>query len=57
MNEYKIVFECSDGYSGEETVMAVNRIMAFEIFEEFGYEDIVSVNCYCITDDENNAAE
>ena len=31
-------------------------MMAFELFEEFGYEDVVSVNCYRITDDENNAA-
>ena len=52
MNEYRIEYECSDGYVGEEIVCAVNRIMALEIFEEFGYDDVVKVECYRVSDKE-----
>ena len=51
MNEYKIVYECSDGYVGEEIVMAVNRVMSFEVFEELGIEDVVSADCYRVIGD------
>ena len=46
MNEYRIVYRCKNGYVGEEIVMAADRIMAFEVFEEFGIEDVVSVDCF-----------
>ena len=46
MNEYKIVYMCSDGYEGEEIVMAANRVMAFEVFKELGIEDVVSADCF-----------
>ena len=36
MYKYKIVYRCGNGYVGEIIVMAVNRIMAFEVFEELG---------------------
>ena len=52
MNYYRIVYRCSDGYEGEEIIMAANRIMAFEVFKDFGYEDVVSADCYRIPDDE-----
>lgn len=51
MNEYKIIYTCSDGYEGEEIVMAVNRMMAFEIFEEFGIEDVIDVDCFRVIDE------
>ena len=52
MNLYRIVYRCSDGYEGEEIVMAVNRMMAFEVFEEFGIEDVINVDCFRVLEDE-----
>lgn len=46
MNEYKIVYTCSDGYKGEEIVMAANRTMAFEVFADLGIEDVVNADCF-----------
>jgi hypothetical protein len=53
MYKYKLIFTCADGFEGEEIVMAVNRIMAMEVFEAFGYEDVVSLECYRIEDEED----
>lgn len=52
MNKYKIVYQCSDGYEGMEYVYAVNRVMAFEVFQEFGYENITNVDCFRVSDEE-----
>lgn len=52
MNKYRIVYRCSDGYYGEETVMAVNRTMAFEMFADLGIEDVVNVDCFRVLNDE-----
>lgn len=52
MNKYKIIYQCSDGYEGEEIVMAVNRMMAFEVFKDFGYEDVINADCFRVLDDE-----
>ena len=46
MNEYKIVYKCDNGFEGEEIVMAANRMMAFEVFEELGIEDVVEADCF-----------
>ena len=54
MYEYKIVYTCADGYEGEEIVVAANRVMAFEVFEEFGIEDVVDVECFCIFEEEED---
>ena len=54
MYKYKLIFTCADGYKGEEIVMAVNRMMAFDCFEAFGYENVVSLECYRV-DDKNEA--
>lgn len=50
MHKYRLVFTCADGYKGEEIVMAVNRMMAFDCFEAFGYENVVSLECYRVED-------
>ena len=50
MNYYKVVYRCSDGYTGEDIVCAANRLMAFEVFKELGYEDVIDVDCYLIAD-------
>lgn len=52
MNKYKIEYVCADGYEGEEIILAVNRVMAMEVFDDFGYEDVVSINCYRIEEEE-----
>lgn len=50
MNEYRIVYQCSNGYEGEEIVCAVNRIMAFEVFKELDIKDIVNADCFLVID-------
>lgn len=50
MHKYRLVFTCADGYEGEEIVMAVNRTMALYCFEAFGYENVVSLECYRVED-------
>ena len=52
MTKYKIIYQCSDGYEGEEIVYAVNRLMAFEVFKELGIEDVVNADCFRVLDDE-----
>lgn len=52
MYEYRIVYRCADGFEGEETVMAVNRMMAFAVFEELGIENIVNADCFRVLDNE-----
>lgn len=46
MHKYEIIFRCSDGVERREIVYAANRIMAFEVFGGFGYENVVSANCF-----------
>lgn len=50
MNEYRIVFKCANGFEGEETVMAANRMMAFEVFADLGIEDVVEADCFRVLD-------
>ena len=52
MNEYRIVYQCSDGYVDEEIVMAANRTMAFMVFEDLGIEDVVNAECFLVLEDE-----
>ena len=52
MNKYKIVYECSDGYVDEVYVYAANRMMAFMVFEEFGYTDVINADCFLVKDEE-----
>lgn len=50
MNEYKLIYTYKDGFVGEEIVYAVNRMMAFSIFEDFNYQDVVNVECIRVVD-------
>lgn len=52
MNLYEIIYRCSDGTVGREVVCAVNRIMAFMVFEDFGIEDVIAADCFRILDEE-----
>ena len=57
MNEYRIEYVCSDGYEDEVIVCAVNRIMAFEVFEELGIEDVVRAECFRVLDEDEEDSE
>ena len=57
MNKYKIVYQTSDGFEDEVYVYAVNRIAAFMVFEDLGYEDVVNADCFRVLDDEEEAEE
>lgn len=52
MNQYRIEYVCSDGYEDEVIVYAANRLMAFEVFEELGIEDVVSADCFRVLDED-----
>lgn len=53
MNKYKIIYRCSDGFEGEETVYAVNRLMAYMVFEDLGHENVVAADCIRVLDEED----
>lgn len=55
MHEYRLVYVCADGYTDEVTVMAVNRMMAFDCFEAFEIKDVVSLDCYRVEEEEDDA--
>lgn len=52
MHKYKITFQYKDGSEGNEYVYAVNRMMAFDAFGAFGYEDVVNVDVFRVTDED-----
>lgn len=52
MYEYRVVYQCSDGTEGEVIVMAVNRMMAFMVFEDLGYENVINADVFRVLDDE-----
>ena len=54
MNTYKIIYQLSNGYKGEEFVLAANRTMAFEIFQEFEYfRGVITAECFLVEEDED----
>lgn len=53
MNEYRIVYQCSNGYEDEVIVSAVNRMMAFELFKELEIADVVSADCFRVIEKED----
>jgi hypothetical protein len=57
MNKYRIEYVCSNGYEDEVIVYAVNRFMAFELFEEFGFEDVINVECFRVLDEDEEENE
>ena len=57
MNEYRIEYVWSDGYEDEVIVCAANRLMAFEVFEEFGIEDVVRAECFRVLDEDEEEEE
>lgn len=54
MNTYKIIYQLSNGYEGEEFIDATNGQMALKLFEELEYFKDVAVIKYIllIEDDE-----
>ena len=53
MNEYRIVYQCSNGYEDEVIVSAVNRMMAFEMFKELEIADIINADCFRVSEKED----
>ena len=54
MHKYRIEYLCNDGYCGEEEVYAANRMAAMMIFEDFGYTDVISIDCYRVEDEDED---
>lgn len=52
MNKYRIFYRCSNGYTDVEYIYAANRIAAMETFMELGYDDVVSIDCVRVLDNE-----
>lgn len=52
MNKYRIEYLCNDDFYGEVEVYAADEISAMMLFEDFGYSDVISVECYQIEDDD-----
>ena len=57
MNRYRMVYQCSDGIEDEEIVSAANRMMAFTMFDELEIEDVINVDCYLVTDEDDEEDE
>ena len=55
MNLYRVIYQCSDGYEGEEIVSAVNRMMAFDLFSDFGIENVINADVFRLTEAEEEA--
>lgn len=53
MNKYKIIYECRNGFKGEEIISAVNRPMALEIFEGFEcFKNAFKIDCFRVIEEE-----
>ena len=52
MNLYKVVYQLKDGTDGVEYVRAANRVMAFMVFEDLGYTDVVNADVFRVLDEE-----
>ena len=48
MNNYNMVYTLNDGTKGVIMVCAANRMSAFMVFEDFGIENVVDVDCFRI---------
>ena len=57
MKKWRIIFKCKDGFIGEEFVYAVNRMMAWDLFEELGYDtnELIIISCLLVEDEKGNA--
>lgn len=51
MDVWKIIFTIESGYEGEVEVSAVNKIMAWDIFEDMAKdfdEKVISADCFLV---------
>lgn len=48
MKEYRMEFECNNGFCSEVVVYAANRLAAFMEFEELGFDGVINVECYLV---------
>lgn len=52
MKKYRIEFKCSNGFEGEEYVYAANRVMAYEVFADLGYENVTWAEAHLVIEEE-----
>ena len=45
MNKYQIIYKDKHGEPCTEDVYAVNKVRAYEVFAQFGYDDITVLGC------------
>lgn len=57
MKKWRIVYLCDNGFEGEEFIDAVNRMTAWDIFQKFGIEGIVAIDCLLVEDDNGKVYE
>ena len=54
MNIWKIIYITESGYEGEVKVSAVNKFMAWDIFEDMAKdfdEKVISADCFLVEED------
>lgn len=52
MYEWEIIYICENGYEGTEIVSAVNKMMAWDMFEDISRDygsKVISADCHRIT--------
>ena len=52
MGFYRVVYRCNDGYEDEVVVYATSKYMAFVVFENCGYDNVVNTNIFKIIEEE-----
>lgn len=57
MGLWKITYRTESGYAGEVEVCAVNKVMAWDVFDEIAKEfdeKVIAADCERILDEEEN---
>ena len=49
MKTWKITYKTKDGFIGEVEVNAVNRVMAYEVFDSMGFENVIDANARLVS--------
>jgi hypothetical protein len=52
MNKYKFIITYNNGDKDEVIVDAANRLMAFELYDELGYDNVIDISCYRIIEED-----
>ena len=49
MKTWKITYKTKDGFISEVEVNAVNRVMAYEVFDSMGFENVIDANAELVS--------